>query len=291
MYKPKIVGPILGYGFGEQESPVSIATDTFDFTDDSPYRVFIQLEPPDICSTEQQLINSHTFYDLILAWNQRVLDGCPNNATKFIFGTCRWATNPIDACDMSQKKFSVSYLTSSKTMCAGHYFRHEIYKRLPANIGQLEVIKYMSSAGGGMPEAQPQLECKRPLLYPFQYSIVMENGRRQNWITEKLIDCLVSRTIPIYWGAPNVDEFFDADGILPFETYEDLSNIMKGLTPEFYQSRLEAIEHNLHEAMKYTDIHARVDEEIRRRLSNDNLGATINQRLGKEVRQRLPRQQ
>jgi len=291
MFKPKIVGPILGYGFGEQEAPVSIATDTFDFTDDSPYRVFIQLEPPDIVPTEQQLIDSHTFYDLILAWNQRVLDGCPNNAVKFIFGTCRWASNPQDHCDASKKRFAVSYLTSSKTMCAGHYFRHEIYKRLPASIGQLEVTKYMSSAGGGMPEAQPQLECKRPLLYPYHYSIVMENGKRTNWITEKLIDCLVSRTIPIYWGAPNVGEFFDARGILSFDTYEDLSRILEGLTPEFYQSRAEAVEHNLHEAMKYTDIHARVDEEIRRRLSNDNLGTTINQRNGKEVRQRLPRQQ
>ena len=290
MYKPKIVGPILGYGFGEQETQVSIATDTFDFTDDSPYRVFIQLEPPDIVPTEQTLIDSHTFYDLILAWNQRVLDGCPNNSVKFIFGTCRWASNPKDHCDVSKKRFAVSYLTSSKTMCAGHFFRHEIYKRLPANVGQLSVTKYMSSAGGGMPEAQPQLECKRPLLYPYQYSIVMENGRRTNWITEKLIDCLVSRTVPIYWGAPNVGEFFDSNSILSFQTYEDLNKILTELTPEFYQSQLSAIEHNLHEAMKYTDIHARVDAEIRRRLSNDNLGASINQRIGEAVRKRLPRQ-
>jgi hypothetical protein len=282
VFKPKLVGHILGDGFGEQKRQVSIAVDTFDFSDDSPYRVFVQLEPPDIVPTEQRLLDSHTFYDLIIAWNQRILDGCPHNSVKYIYGTCRWSTNPLDACDVSQKRFAVSYLTSSKTMCKGHYFRHEIFNKLPAQIGSLEVTKHMSP---------PEILCKRPILYPFQYSIIMENGRRTNWITEKLIDCLLSRTIPLYWGAPNAGEFFDADGILPFETYEDLSKILNGLTPEFYQSRLSAIEHNLHEAMKYTDVHSRIDSEIRRRLSeSDHVRNSEYKPTGQIVRKRLPGQ-
>lgn len=282
MFKPKVLGTnfTLGSNFAEQEVQVSISVDEFDFTDASPYRVFVQLEPPDIVPTEQRLIDSHTFYDLIITWNQRVLEACPNNTVKYLFGTCRWATNPVDACDVSQKRFAASYLTSSKTMCKGHYFRHEIYNNLPDNIGALGITKHMSP---------PVLECKRPMLYPFQYAIVMENGRRTNWITEKLIDCLVSRTIPVYWGAPNVGEYFDTDGILAFETYSDLSIVLRSLTPEFYQSRLKAIEHNLHEAMKYTDVHARINEEIRRRLSNDNVRNTSDQRAGEELRKRLSR--
>jgi hypothetical protein len=282
MFKPKVLGTnfTLGNNFAEQEVQVSISVDEFDFTDNSPYRVFVQLEPPDIVPTEQKLIDNHTFYNLILTWNQRVLEGCPNNSVKYLFGTCRWATQPVDACDVSQKKFSVSYLTSSKTMCKGHYFRHEIYNNLPSAVGDLNVTKHMSP---------PVLECKRPLLYPFQYSIVMENGKRTNWITEKLIDCLVSRTIPIYWGAPNVGEYFDTDGILTFDTYSDLSIVLRSLTPEFYQSRLKAIEHNLHEAMKYTDVHARINEEIRRRLRYDHLRTPLDQRPRQEVCQRLSR--
>lgn len=283
MYKPKVLGTnyTLGNNFAEQDVQVSISVDEFDFSDVSPYRVFVQLEPNDIVPTEQRLIDNHTFYNLIITWNQRVLDGCPDNTVKYLFGTCRWATNPVDACDASQKKFSVSYLTSSKTMCKGHQFRHEIYKNLPSNIGELGVTKHMSP---------PVLECKRPMLYPFQYSIIMENSRRTNWVTEKLIDCLVSRTIPIYWGAPNVGEYFDTNGILTFETYSDLSIILRSLTPEFYQSRLGAIEHNLHEAMKYTDVHARINEEIRRRLSNaHNLRTSTDKRHGEEVRERLSR--
>ncbi len=289
MYKPKVLGHnfTLGANFAEQEVPVSISVDEFDFTDTTPYKVFVQLEPPDIVPTEQRLIDSHTFYDLIITWNQRVLEGCPNNTEKYIFGTCRWATDPVDACDGSQKRFAASYLTSSKTMCKGHMLRHEVYDLLPDRIGDLEITKYMSDCGGTHPARQPVLECKRPLLYPYQYSIVMENGRYPNWITEKLVDCLLSRTIPIYYGAPNVGEYFDKDGILDFDNKYELQSLLKWLTPEFYQSKAAAIEHNLHEAMKYPDVHARINEIIRRRLSDANIRPPVDKPEREGIRKRM----
>jgi hypothetical protein len=77
---------------------------------------------------------------------------------------------------------------------------------------------------------------------------------------------LVSRTVPIYWGAPNVSEIFNADGIIQFETKEDLIAILGNISPSFYESKLKAVDDNLHEAMKYTNLHKRIDEEIRKRL-------------------------
>ena len=291
MFKPRKIGYAFSDTFAEQEKQVTIAMDTFDFQDTSEYRVFYQLEPPEVLDITQPLIDNHKFYDLILAWNEKVLNACPN-AVKFLFGTCRWAENPTDDCDVSQKKFEVSYLTSSKTMCAGHMFRHEVFSKIPAKVGQLLVTKHMSP---------PVLECKRPLLYPFQYSIVMENARYTNWITEKLVDCLVSRTIPIYWGCSNVGEFFDESGILKFNTYEDLIRILEGITPEFYQSKSAAIEHNLHEAMKYTNIHTRVDEEVSKLLqkapthkdseNGNNIRNVEPQRPGQGICQPMPQQQ
>lgn len=280
MYRPKTVGSILHNHFAEQAVPVSIATDTFDPTDDSPYRVFFNLEPPEIVPLEQRLIDNCKFYNIVLAWNERILVECPN-AVKFIFGSCSWAENPADDCDVSQKKFSVSYLTSAKRMCQGHNFRHEIFNKLPAQSGQLTITKHMSP---------PVLECKRPMLYPYRYSIVCENTRRNNWISEKLIDCLVSRTIPIYWGAPNVSEIFNVEGILSFETYDSLIHILDSLTPEDYNRRLKAIEDNLHRAMLLTNVHARIDSEIRSRLSNANyIGEPSNQPTRQGFRQRSPK--
>jgi hypothetical protein len=196
VYKVKTIGATLHNHFADQVRPVSIATDTFDFSDTTEYKVFLQLEPPDIVPTEQTLIDNRLFYNLIITWNQRVLEGCPNNAVKYIFGTCRWAEDPADDCDVSKKKFAASYLTSSKTMCKGHHFRHEIFNALPEQVGQVPITKHMSP---------PYVEDKKEFLYPFQYAVVMENGRRNNWITEKLVDCLVSRTLR-FTGAARMSE-------------------------------------------------------------------------------------
>jgi hypothetical protein len=52
-------------------------------------------------------------------------------------------------------------------------------------------------------------------------------------------------TVPIFWGAPNIGEFFDTDGILLFETTEELVGILENITPELYLSMLPAIKNNL----------------------------------------------
>ncbi len=280
MYKPKAINGGMACGFGEQEKQVSISVDSSDFSDTTPFKVFWQIEPPEIHNTQQHLIDNHKFYDLILTWDEKVLAACPN-AVKFVYGTCRFSTDPKDNADASKKRFAVSYLTSSKTMCAGHNFRHEIFNQLPSVIGSLPVVKHMSP---------PEIE-KADMLYPFQFSVIMENARLPNWITEKLIDALVTRTIPVYWGAPNVGEYFNSRGILSFDTYPDLIRVLSGLTPEFYASRLSEVDENLHKAMQYTNHFRRIDEIIRRRLSEHTIRVPEHQRAGEEIRQPVPRQQ
>jgi len=274
MYSPKPIG-YMAHGFGDQEKPVSISVDTFDFSDTTPFRVFWQLEPPEVINTKQTLIDNHKFYDLILTWDEEVLAACPN-AEKFIFGTCRWAVDPKDDADVSKKLFAVSYLTSSKTMCAGHLLRHEVFNSLPPY-----VVKHMSP---------PEID-KQSMLYPFQFSIIMENVRRNNWITEKLVDCLVSRTIPIYWGAPNVGEYFNIDGIITFSTIPELLGVLGSLTPKAYSDRLSAVEENLHKVMQYTNHHRRIDEIIKERLSEHYPRTSGDFGARKEVCEPVPRQQ
>ncbi|CAM4406728.1 Glycosyltransferase family 10 (fucosyltransferase) C-term [Pedobacter westerhofensis] len=46
-------------------------------------------------------------------------------------------------------------------------------------------------------------------LLPYEYSIAIENSEEKNYVTEKFIDCVLCNTIPIYHGAPNVDQIYD----------------------------------------------------------------------------------
>jgi hypothetical protein len=226
---------------------VSVSVDTFCFEDKQPYRVFWQTEPNEIINNEEKLIRNHKFYDLILTWNQLVLSEC-GNARYFPTATV-WAQNP----DISQKKFQASFLTSSKSSCYGHKYRQDIFRALPDAINchnhghsstPLPISKHRSP---------PYLPDKMSLLIPFQYSITMENAQHNNYFSEKLLDAFATKTLPIYWGCPNIREFFNKDGILQFDGTQDLLDILHGLTPEFYASKAAAIEENYHKALTYAD--------------------------------------
>jgi hypothetical protein len=54
------------------------------------------------------------------------------------------------------------------------------------------------------------------------FSVCIENSSERNYFTEKLIDCFAQKVIPIYWGAPNVSEFFDPDGIIFCKTHDQV---------------------------------------------------------------------
>lgn len=226
---------------------VSVSVDTFNFEDKQPYRVFWQTEPGEILNNEEKLIRNHGFYDLILTWNQRVLSEC-GNAKLFPPGAV-WVSEP----DTSQKKFQVSYLTSSKNVCSGHQYRQDIFHMLPGIINCHNHGQASTPVSITKHKSPPYLATKHPLLVPFQYSIIMENTRQNNNFTEKLNDAMATKTIPIYWGAPNVGNFYNKEGILSWEGTQDLLDILHALTPEFYASKQAVIEDNYNRALKYVD--------------------------------------
>jgi len=69
--------------------------------------------------------------------------------------------------------------------------------------------------------------------------------------TEILLDCFTVGTIPIFWGAPNIERFFNPDGILSFETVEECRTIVSNLSWELYHSRSKAIADNLRRVSEY----------------------------------------
>lgn len=53
-----------------------------------------------------------------------------------------------------------------------------------------------------------ELKYKHTGLLPYEYSIALENCNERNYVTEKFFDCSLCNTIPIYNGAPNIDEVY-----------------------------------------------------------------------------------
>jgi hypothetical protein len=75
--------------------------------------------------------------------------------------------------------------------------------------------------GGGWPKDLPNYRglsvSKLATLRRYSHAIVFENQRQPGYITEKLLDCLVAGTVPVYWGAPDVGEEVPAEALIEFE--------------------------------------------------------------------------
>ena len=98
------------------------------------------------------------------------------------------------------------------------------------------------------------------------YHIAVENSKQKNYFTEKIIDCFASRTIPIYWGCPNLGNWFDMDGIITFNHVSELKKIFDKLDEEFYHSKKEVIEKNFEIAKQFygeNDVVPRLTKTIR----------------------------
>ena len=77
--------------------------------------------------------------------------------------------------------------------------------------------------------AQSKLET----LSRYTFSLCFENVILNGWVTEKIFDCMATGTIPIYWGAPDVEKYVPADCFIDmrrFDNYEHLHSYLHGLT-------------------------------------------------------------
>ena len=177
-------------------------------------QVFVQLEPTAITNTDNFVLEHGQKYYAIITFNQKVLDKFPN-AKKAILPAATWISgSTFRNIDIHKKQFRASCITGFKQLTEGHTFRHLVYINQQHFQG-LPITFFRSSVPPHLPEIQnnPFLqEDKFPLFETYQYSIVIENSSQTNYFTEKLIDCLITKTIPIYYGCPNIHEYFDTTG-------------------------------------------------------------------------------
>ena len=192
-------------------------------------------ETPDLNDIKKEVLENASSFTKVLSFDEDVIK-VHSNAERFCFGSCWVLTDrngkPINSLKeyqnnfLPKNKFEVSFIKSNKTKLPGHKLRYEI----------AELLKEEHKFNLLFP--QERIETKIPLFKESMFHITVENSRYENYITEKVIDCFMSYTIPIYWGSPNIGDHFDKNGIISFANIEELKDILHALDPEIYQSKL-----------------------------------------------------
>lgn len=79
----------------------------------------------------------------------------------------------------------------------------------------------------------------------------MENQRRDLHFSEKLINPIMTGTIPIYWGMPSIGDYFDTRGMIIMNDIDDFPEIYNDLTEKRYMDMLPYAKENFEIAKQY----------------------------------------
>jgi len=116
------------------------------------------------------------------------------------------------------KKRDLSVICSTKAFTPEHAKRLNFVEALKTHFGDR-----LDWYGNGK---QPIKE-KWDALIDYKYTIAIENQSRNDVITEKLLDPFLTFTYPIYFGAPNVFEYFSKNALLLIDIQDIPGSIAK----------------------------------------------------------------
>ncbi len=108
-------------------------------------------------------------------------------------------------------------------------------------------------------------------LFNSQYHIAIENTQQQDYFTEKVLDCFVSKTVPIYLGCPNIGDYFDVRGMIIVDSTEQIIEAVNNLTPESYDAMRPYIEENYRRAKEILTLENDTILELGSKMSPEGL--------------------
>jgi hypothetical protein len=162
-----------------------------------------------------------------------------------------WLTAEVDP--LTPRVAHMSLVASNKRQTEGQRLRHRLAE------WSREAGVDVRLLGRGY---QPFEERSQGFL-PFRFSVVVENSREAGYFTEKIVDCLLCGTVPIYWGDPEIGRHFDLDGIILCRDEGELRAAILNATRERLTDRLYARQRNAALAFDYRDHRPKIARILR----------------------------
>jgi len=227
-----------------REAEVWLGADLRTFPAQSPTsaKVLIVMEPPEVgrlCTDG---------FDLVLTWQEEHLASLTN--ARLFLPAMPWLLPGEWSEEVQGKPFGLGFLRGFKEVTEGHRLRHGVW-HLQHRLRELVPLEFIVGANA---ETGRLSRAERNRQFSRMFVLVVENCRRANYFTEKLLDALLSSCVPVYWGCPNVNQFFDTTGIIVVDgDAEAVVEACLRLTEEDYHKRAEAIKRNFNLAARFAD--------------------------------------
>ena len=178
--------------------------------------------------------SSHEKFDTIFTHDSQLLSLLPN-ARPIVY----WRDYELND---EEKTKQISFICGDKEMCSYHLMR----KRL-AEVLQ-DKVDVLGDWNGGDRVSTHDAHA------PYKFSIVIENYIDDYWFTEKILNCFANKTVPIYFGARKISDFFNKMGIIQVENIWTIPIVIDEYANDFdelYDLMKPGIEDNYERVQKY----------------------------------------
>ncbi|MFZ4724792.1 MAG: glycosyltransferase family 10 domain-containing protein [Paludibacter sp.] len=133
------------------------------------------------------------------------------------------------------KNKKISIISSDLTLLSGHKKRFAFVNKM---IGHFK--DKVDVFGRGFNEIPDKFDA----LNNYQFSIAIENNVLNDYFTEKISECFLTYTMPIYFGCPNIEEYYDSKSFIKIDIdnyNEAIHTIESAMNSNVYDNSLEYI--------------------------------------------------
>jgi hypothetical protein len=212
-------------------------------------------EPNEYFGKHDWAIQNQHLFNAILTWNDKVLNNC-DNAMFLPFGHTWFKPDQYEK--EHSKEFKIAHLRGNLLKSYGHQIRWEILDRK----NELTIpTKFFETYGDRHDIDRARID-KEEVFGDSQFGVAIENFSHRGWFSEKILDCFLLKTIPMYWGCSNIGDFFNKEGIIQFGDPDEFIYISNQLTDKYYDSKKQIIEENYQLALQYVNYEQNIIDKI-----------------------------
>ena len=163
--------------------------------------------------------------------------------------------------DELTKQDRVSWITSNNNMFPGHQPRLDFVDFLKQKEFDFDLF------GRGF---QP-IDDKFDGIAPYKYSIAVENYFARDYWTEKAIDCMLSWTIPLYYGCTNMKDYFPEGSFVEIDILKPeaaLEKIEEVVSEDYWSKNIDALAEARELILNKYQMFPMLESRIKRFLAN-----------------------
>ncbi len=131
------------------------------------------------------------------------------------------------------KSKCISVIASNKAFTSEHKARLEFAQKLKEHYG--DKIDFY---GRGFVTMDDKLDS----LKDYRFQVVLENSSFEHYFSEKLTDCILAGTYPVYYGCPDLDKYFTQNSYrrIDIHNFEDSIKIIDNAIKEEWDKKFRS---------------------------------------------------